>query len=169
MTIRDYRELAQSLDNRIRDAHDLRIWQEAADRSRVDGVGSMPPWQRDLISRLLSIDEPFDYLTFTYPESGTCRLVAFTASYIVDAKILPLAHGEYSIQSFRVRGRSDIESIRVETISSVPFESVDWPIRITLQLQLGDEDLPLPLDRYASRSNMAELVRFYPSILRSLS
>ena len=165
MPIQDYRALAQALNDRIRDANDLRVWQESADRAGNQAGGVMPIWQRELLSRLLALGAPIEYLTVEYFETEACRLLAFAGQLIVEARTVSLGHGEFKLESFHIGHLSSISSIDIDSTDSVPFDSIEWPARIGLSLNLPGGPTKLPLDRHASRANMTELLVFYPALL----
>ena len=164
MPIADSRDLAMNLNQRFEECTDSQTWTEA-----VAARSEIAYWQRDLLSKLLSLQAEIVYLTADFSSELAWKVIAFTETNIIQVEIPPQRVDELKRSTTSITSRNSISKIEIVSVAMVPFDSSKWPNQIEILLHTNDSVLKLPLDRYASRENKSELVAFYPSLFADLS
>lgn len=129
----------------------------------------MSDWQRSVLARLhaLTMTEKILYLSSAKSGETEWDFVAFTARRVV--RVLVWNAGTEAVRFETVTfARSSLHSLELLEVDVVSA-GARWPSEVTLVGHYQAGSVPLPLDRFASRSNKLDLVRLVSSLQRDLT
>jgi len=128
----------------------------------------MSDWQRAAITRLhtLTMTDKILYLSSAKVGETEWDFVAFTARRVV--RVLVWNAGSAAVRFEAVTfGRSSLESLELLDVDGIATGPT-WPSEVNLIGHYRAGSVPLPLDRFASRSNKLDLVRLLSSLQKDL-
>jgi len=150
----------RSLHGVIARSSDNTSWGTDADR--------MSDWQRAVLTRLhaLTMTDTILYLSSAKAGETEWDFVAFTPRRVV--RVLVWNAGSPAVRFETVTfARSSLESLELLDVDVVDA-GASWPGEVNLIGHYRAGSVPLPLDRFASRSNKLDLVRLLRSLQNDL-